>query len=80
MDTFGFQEVDEAHTRESNIGVQETEKVVDIRKISDLDADRYIGATRVKEGEDSYQRNAFNQKASDNIPIDRDVPDVRDPQ
>ena len=53
---------------------------IDNRKISDLDATSYIDATRVKEGEDAYQKNAFNQKASDDIPLDREVPDVRTPQ
>lgn len=64
------------------VEVPKTEKFeeTDKRKISDLDGASYIDATRVKEGEDAYQRNAFNQKASDNIPLDREVPDVRDPQ
>ena len=38
---------------------------------------QYIGATRVKYGEDRYKKNKFNQEASDSLPCDRQVPDTR---
>ena len=45
--------------------------------LKEFDAAGYIGATVVKDGDDAYGRNAFNQKASDEIPIDRAIPDTR---
>lgn len=37
----------------------------------------YLGVTRVRQGEDAYASNAYNQDASDKAPFNRDVPDVR---
>ncbi|XP_039274686.2 polypeptide N-acetylgalactosaminyltransferase 2-like [Styela clava] len=42
-----------------------------------FDGESYIGPKRVKAGGDKYKRNKFNQEASDNIPMDRKVPDTR---
>lgn len=42
-----------------------------------FDAEKYITAKALKEGEDSYSRNKFNQAASDKIKMTRDVPDGR---
>ena len=49
----------------------------DGRSIALFDEKSYIDATRVKAGEDSYARNAFNQLESDKLVKDRDVPDTR---
>ncbi len=51
---------------------------IDRRKISDLNAKEYVDAFTVKPDEDAYGRNAYNQKESDKLPVDREVPDVRD--
>ena len=51
---------------------------VDKRKISDLDPIAYVDASKLKPNEDPYARNAYNQKESDKIAVDREVPDVRD--
>lgn len=56
----------------------ENPKDSDQRKISDLDANKYIEAFTLKPDEDAYARNAYNQKESDKLPVDREVPDVRD--
>ena len=45
--------------------------------LGSFDAGVYLSATLVKDGEDAYKHNAFNQKASDEIAIDRTVPDTR---
>ena len=50
----------------------------DKREISDLDAAAYVSAAKLKPDEDPYARNAYNQKESDKIAVDREVPDVRD--
>lgn len=54
------------------------EQDVDTRKISDLDASKYIEASKLKPDEDPYGRNAYNQKESEKLAMDREVPDVRD--
>eukprot|EP00794_Sanderia_malayensis_P020221 gene20221-22197_t len=73
----------EEHPREpkeesNNKGDNDVTKVVDRRKISDLDARSYVDAFALKPDEDAYGRNAYNQKESDKLPVDREVPDVRD--
>lgn len=42
-----------------------------------FDSKAYIDAHRLREGQDAYETNKFNQKASDDLPLDRDIPDVR---
>lgn len=37
----------------------------------------YIAGNALADGEDSYVRNRFNQRASDLLPSNRDVPDTR---
>ncbi|CAI9724744.1 Hypothetical predicted protein [Octopus vulgaris] len=44
---------------------------------SQFDADKYIAKKALKPGEDSYARNKFNQAASDNVKMTRDLPDDR---
>ena len=38
----------------------------------------YINGNKLKPGEDAYNRNKFNQAASDKIVSNREVPDTRD--
>ena len=52
----------------------------DTRKLSDFDVQKYLAGDRVKDGEDKYKKNAYNQEASDKLAFDRDIPDVRHPQ
>lgn len=39
----------------------------------------YISRGGLREGEDPYVRNRFNQQASDSLPSNRDIPDTRNP-
>ena len=43
-----------------------------------FDAQHYLDEKPLKEHEDPYKRNKFNQKASDAARWDRNIPDVRD--
>ena len=45
--------------------------------LKDFDTEAYLGPKRVRNGGDGFTRNKFNQIASDNLPIDRSVPDTR---
>jgi len=45
-----------------------------------FDADKYLAGDALKEGEDKYGRNQFNQEISDKIDPDRNVPDTRHSQ
>ncbi|XP_076464245.1 polypeptide N-acetylgalactosaminyltransferase-like isoform X2 [Babylonia areolata] len=45
-----------------------------------FDSQAYLDKKRLKVGEDAYARNKFNQKASDDIALDRAVPDTRHSQ
>ena len=38
---------------------------------------RYIDSKALKDGDDPYVRNKFNQAASDKLPSNRDIPDTR---
>lgn len=42
-----------------------------------FDEKGYISRGGLRAGEDPYQRNRFNQEASDRLPSNRDVPDTR---
>jgi len=42
-----------------------------------FDEQSYIAGDALKSGEDAYERNKFNQAASDRLASDRDVPDTR---
>lgn len=44
-----------------------------------FDAAAYIDKTRVPKGGDKYIKNKFNQEASDDLQVDRNVPDTRSP-
>ena len=46
----------------------------------EFDAKKYIDKKRVHAGEDAYAKNKFNQAASDNVKLTRDVPDTRNTQ
>ncbi|EDO38151.1 predicted protein [Nematostella vectensis] len=59
---------------------REEEEEFDKRKISDLDPIKYIVENGFHEGDDAYAKNAYNIKKSDQLPVDREVPDVRDQQ
>lgn len=39
----------------------------------------YIARGGLRKGEDPYSRNKFNQKASDELPSNREIPDTRNP-
>lgn len=43
----------------------------------DFETVGYIDVKRVAPGGDKYRRNKFNQEASDNMAVDRNVPDTR---
>jgi len=58
--------------------VNKIEEVEDRRKLKDFDWKAYQERSGLKPGEDKNQRNAYNQEASDALPWDRGVPDVRD--
>lgn len=45
-----------------------------------FDEKAYIDKKRVLPGQDAYQRNKFNQVASDNLKSNRDIPDTRNHQ
>lgn len=42
-----------------------------------FDEDAYIAKTKLKPGDDAYQRHKFNQAASDALKSNRDIPDSR---
>lgn len=42
-----------------------------------FDEAAYVSRGGLREGEDPYVRNRFNQEASDNLPSNRDIPDTR---
>ena len=46
-------------------------------ELTNFDAVSYAEKGRVKEGEDPFQKNRFNQEVSDAIPSNRPVPDTR---
>lgn len=42
-----------------------------------FDEKNYVKGNALKEGEDPYLRNKFNQQASDHLPSNREIPDTR---
>lgn len=42
-----------------------------------FDEKSYVKGNALKEGEDPYLRNKFNQQASDALPSNREIPDTR---
>lgn len=44
-----------------------------------FDAQAYLQGDKVQRGQDAYGKTKFNQIASDNLPIDRSIPDTRHP-
>lgn len=42
-----------------------------------FDKETYLAGDRVHLGQDAYAKTKFNQLASDNLPIDRTIPDTR---
>ena len=52
----------------------------DARSIESFDAEGYLAGGKLKEGEDSYANNAYNQKASEEAAFNREPPDVRHSQ
>jgi len=44
-----------------------------------FDEKSYIAKTKLRQGEDAFGRNKFNQRASDDIPSNRDIVDTRQP-
>jgi hypothetical protein len=42
-----------------------------------FDKESYLDGDRVHRGQDAYAKTKFNQLASDNLPIDRIIPDTR---
>uniref|UniRef100_A0AC34GGC9 Calreticulin n=1 Tax=Panagrolaimus sp. ES5 TaxID=591445 RepID=A0AC34GGC9_9BILA len=58
----------------SIIHKSESEKV----KWKDFDVDKYLDAGKLKEGEDRYAKNKFNQAASDSTKWDRQIVDSRE--
>lgn len=44
-----------------------------------FDENAYVSRGALREGEDPYLRNRFNQQASDALPSNRDIPDTRHP-
>ncbi|KAK9871039.1 hypothetical protein WA026_009997 [Henosepilachna vigintioctopunctata] len=44
-----------------------------------FDEEGYVSRAGLRQGEDPYIRNRFNQEASDNLPSNREIPDTRNP-
>lgn len=42
-----------------------------------FDETGYVARSGLREGEDPYIRNRFNQEASDSLPSNREIPDTR---
>lgn len=52
----------------------------DSRSIENFDAKGYLAGGKLKDGQDAYVNNAYNQKASEDAAFDREPPDVRHSQ
>ena len=52
----------------------------DARSIENFDAQSYLAGGKLKEGQDAYANNAYNQKASEDAAFNREPPDVRHSQ
>lgn len=48
--------------------------------LNGFDTDAYLNKRRVGANEDAYKANKFNQRASDEIGAERDLPDIRNAQ
>ena len=68
-------EIGDTHNPESNR--EDVDSTLNRGNLMYFDEQSYIEATRVKPGEDPYDKNAFNQKASDDIPAERLLLDMR---
>jgi hypothetical protein len=44
-----------------------------------FDQEGYLAGDRTHRGQDNYAKTKFNQLASDNLPMDRSIPDTRTP-
>lgn len=42
-----------------------------------FDEEGYVSRSGLRQGEDPYIRNRFNQEATDNLPSNREIPDTR---
>lgn len=75
--TSAISRVDKDHvkTPENAKLVAKPEKVLHWTK---FDVERYLAKGRLKANEDKYEKNKFNQQASDNTAVDRTVPDTRE--
>ena len=56
------------------------ESPFDSRSIANFDAKGYLAGAKLKEGQDPYANNAYNQKASEEAAFNRVPPDVRHSQ
>lgn len=52
-------------------------KEQDSRSVKNFDVESYLVGGKLKEGQDPYANNAYNQKASEDATYNRVPPDVR---
>lgn len=64
----------------SNDKKEQYEEELDSRSIKNFDTEGYLAGDKLKEGQDAYANNAYNQKASEDAAYDRVAPDVRHSQ
>jgi hypothetical protein len=75
--TFLFLQVTAAHTE---VRKHIRKLPLDERSVENFDAQGYLAGAKLKEGQDPYANNAYNQKASEDASFNRDPPDVRHSQ